>query len=194
MASSWLSPPIFVWYFEVVSDRKFDKLSSASFYDVHDHRGCACTHREPPPRAQTPPNTTPRCCNEVVRVRAPERARSRGRGHLGRHGALAASETVKRVDAFAAPSRGTAAGPPTQVEDRTGHADFGVGIKFQTALVKVHAICNSLRDFHTGPTRRSSRPRSSTSPSAARNWTTTRRRSRLLESRRTTRCAPSPSR
>ena len=49
-------------------------------------------------------------------------------------------------------------------------------------------------DFHTGPTRRSSRPRSSTSPSAARNWTTTRRRSRLLESRRTTRCAPSPSR
>jgi len=44
---------------------------------------------------------------------------------------LAASETVKRVDAFAAPSRATAAGPPTQVEDRTGHADFGVGIKFR---------------------------------------------------------------
>ena len=61
-------------------------------------------------------------------------------------------------------------------------------------FTKVHAILNSLRDFHTGPTRRSSRPRSSTSPSAARSSTTTPRRSRLLESRRTTRCAPSPSR
>ena len=61
-------------------------------------------------------------------------------------------------------------------------------------FTKVHAICNSLRDFHTGPTRRSSRPRSSTSPSAARSSTTTRPRSRRSESRRTTRCAPSPSR
>ena len=103
------------------------------FYDDGDHRGWACTHREPPQRAQTPPNTTHRCCNEVVRVRAPERARSRGRGHLGRHGALAASETVKCVDAFAAPSRATAAGPPAQVQDRAGHADFGVGIKFQAS-------------------------------------------------------------
>ena len=64
---------------------------------------------------------------------------------------MAASETVKSVDAFAAPSRATAAGPPAQVQDRAGHADFGVGIKFQTALVKVHAICNSLRDFTHRP-------------------------------------------
>ena len=119
--------------------------SNASFYDVQDLRGCTCTHREPPPRAQTPPNTTHRCCNEAVRVRAPERARSRGRGHLGRHGALAASETVKRDDAFAAPSRRRVrrgavtrafAGPPTQIQDRAGHADFGAGIKFQAP----HAI------------------------------------------------------
>ena len=109
----------------------------ASFYDVQDLRGCTCAHREPPPRAQTPPNTTRRCCNEAVRLRAPERARSRGRGHLGRHGALAASETVKCVDAFAAPSRATAAGPPAQVQDRAGHVDFGVGIKFQASHVPV---------------------------------------------------------
>ena len=146
--------------------------------------------------AQTPPNTTThRCCNEVVRVRAPERARSRGRGHLGRHGALAASETVKCVDAFAAPSRATAAGPPTQVEDRAGHADFGVRIKFQAShdTLPPRRLDKSPRDFHTGPTRRSSKPRSSTSPSAARNWTMTRPRSRRSGSRRTTRCAPSPS-
>ena len=52
----------------------------------------------------------------------------------------------------------------------------------------------SLRGFHIGHTPKSLRPRSSTSPSAARNWTTTRRRSRRSASRRTTRCAPSPSR
>ena len=110
--------------FEAFATAIFYQQLPASFYDVHDLRGCTCTHREPPPRAQTPPNTTHRCCNEAVRVRAPERARSRGRGHLGRHGALAASETVKRDDAFAAPSRrrvrrGAAtrafAGPPTQI-------------------------------------------------------------------------------
>ena len=61
-------------------------------------------------------------------------------------------------------------------------------------FTKVHAILNSLRDLHAGPTRRSSRPRSSTSPSAARSWTTTRPRSRPSASRRTTRCARSPSR
>ena len=131
--------------FEAFATAIFYQQLPASFYDVQDLRGCTCTHRKPPPRAQTPPNNTPRCCNEVVRVRAPERARSRGRGHLGRHGALAASETVKRDDAFAAPSRRRVrrgavtrafAGPPTQIQDRAGHVNFGVGIKFQTA----HAI------------------------------------------------------
>ena len=123
--------------FEAFATAIFYQQLPASFYDVQDLRGCTCTHREPPPRAQTPPNTTHRCCNEAVRVRAPERARSRGRGHLGRHGALAASETVKRDDAFAAPSRRRVrrgavtrafAGPPTQIQDRAGHADFGAGI------------------------------------------------------------------
>ena len=74
--------------FEAFATAIFYQQLPASFYDVQDLRGCTCTHREPPPRAQTPPNTTHRCCNEAVRVRAPERARSRGRGHLGRHGAL----------------------------------------------------------------------------------------------------------
>ena len=55
-------------------------------------------------------------------------------------------------------------------------------------------IFNSLRDVHAGPTPKSSKRKNSTSPSAARNWTTTRRRSRRSASRRTTRCAPSPSR
>ena len=123
--------------FEAFATAIFYQHLPASFYDVQDLRGCTCTHREPPPRAQAPPNTTHRCRNEAVRLRAPERARSRGRGHLGRHGALAASETVKRDDAFAAPScrrvrRGAVtrafAGPPAQVQDRAGHARFGAGI------------------------------------------------------------------
>ena len=52
----------------------------------------------------------------------------------------------------------------------------------------------SLRDFHAGHIPRLSRPRSSTSPSAARNLMMTRPRSRRSASRRTSRCAPSPSR
>ena len=130
--------------FEAFATAIFDQQLPASFYDVQDLRGCTCTHREPPPRAQTPPNTTHRCRDEAVRLRAPERARSRGRGHLGRHGALAASETVKRDDAFAAPSRRRVrrgavtrafAGPPAQVQDRAGHADVCVGIKVQAPHV-----------------------------------------------------------
>ena len=61
-------------------------------------------------------------------------------------------------------------------------------------FTKVRAILNSRRDLHTGHIPRLSRPRSSTSPSAARSWTTTRRRSRRSASRRTSRCARSPSR
>ena len=102
-SASWLALgcPLssLVWNFEVVSTAKFDKRSSASFYDVHDHMGCTCTHREPPPRAQTPPNTFPTqllTCraradgastfyDEVICVRTPQRARARGGGHSRRH-------------------------------------------------------------------------------------------------------------
>ena len=49
---------------------------------------------------------------------------------------MAASETVKCVDASAAPSRAIAAGPPAQVQDRTGHAEFGVGIKFRHPITR----------------------------------------------------------
>ena len=143
--------------FEAFATAIFYQQLPASFYDVQDLRGCTCTHREPPQRAQTPPNTTHRCCNEAVRVRAPERARSRGRGHIGRHGALAASETVKRDDAFAAPSRRRVrrgavtrafAGPPAQVEDRAGHADFCVGSNFRqpTHRRDVSPVTASARD------------------------------------------------
>ena len=61
-------------------------------------------------------------------------------------------------------------------------------------FTKAHAIIKSLRDVPTGHTRKSSKRKNSTSPSAARSSTTTPRRSRPSASRRTTRCAPSPSR
>ena len=76
--------------------------------------------------------------------------------------------------------------PSTYRRDRVGSTAWSSSRRSTTF--------NSLLDVHAGPTPKSSRPRSSTSPSAARNLTTTPRRSRRSGSRRTTRCARSPSR
>ena len=82
--------------------------------------------------------------------------------------------------------RNQSSGTPRCRRDRVG--------SMARRFAKVHATFKSRRDVHAGHTARSSRPRSSTSPSAARNLMTTRRRSRRSASRRTTRCARSPSR
>ena len=126
--------------------------------------------------------------------------------------ARARSRLLSRISDGAAPrapaattAKQTRAGPPTQVQDRAGHADFGAGITCRRRdVVPVTAsrwrggsrrstTFNSRREPHTGP-RKSSKRKNNTSPSAARSSTTTPRRSRRSGSRRTTRCARSPSR
>ena len=143
--------------------------------------------------------------DEAPQDRRPVARRPRARGRAVSRGFILDGAAPHAPAATTA--KQTRAGPPTQVQDRAGHAGVCVGIKLQTAhVVAVTAsarrrgvregprILNSLRDFRTGPTPKSSRPRSSTSPSAARSSTTTLKRSRRSASRRTTRCAPSPSR
>ena len=126
--------------------------------------------------------------------------------------ARARSRRLSRILDGAAPhapaattAKKTRAGPPAQVQDRAGHADFGAGITCRRRdVVPVTAsrwrggsrrstTFNSRREPHTGP-RKSSKRKNNTSPSAARSSTTTPRRSRRSGSRRTTRCARSPSR
>ena len=55
----------------------------------------------------------------------------------------------RRHDASAAPSRATAAGPPTQIQDRAGHARFGAGIN----AIEGHTVIASAgwRGVHEGP-------------------------------------------
>ena len=127
----------------------------------------------------------------VARRRETPRARSRrlSRGWTAPHRTVARSRRP-RARAQVAPR-----GSKIEQAMRTIRANQISAVRARRRPV---AQCSSVqkqdRAVHTGHIRRLSRPRSSTSPSAARNLMTTRRRSRRSASRRTTRCARSPSR
>ncbi len=145
-SASWLALgcPLssLVWYFEVVSDanltsaRRRPSTTSttigAALAPIESRRRA---HRR---RQTTPPGAAmklfayehPSGPVHEVEVTLGDTA------HWRRLRRSNASTRPRRhhVDASAAPSRATAAGPPAQIQDRAGHADFGAGIRFHAAI------------------------------------------------------------